>query len=153
MHTRAPAEDGVGFAIPLTPAKRRIIGTLAAGKPVIYGYVGATVRTLEPEERAVLGSSRGVVVEQLDPDGPAATAGLEVGDLVVALDDQAIHGTGQLAELVGECAVGAVIQLALIREGRSETVPLTVGERDPQRISLLRNPLPEGLPSAPRPAP
>lgn len=153
MHTRAPADEGVGFAIPLGPAKRRIIATLAAGQAVVYGYIGATVRALEPEERAMLGSSRGVVIEQLDFEGPAAAAGLAIGDLLVALDDQTIHGPGQLAELVGECAAGAVVHVTLVREGRPENVALTVGERDPQRISLLRNTLPAGLPSGPRPRP
>ncbi len=140
MHTRAPADEGVGFAIPMTPAKRRVIESLRQGRLIQYGYLGLTVRVPELEEREILGLavSQGVVVQQVEPDGPAANAGVQAGDVIRDYEGHAVTGPGQLAELVGFTAVGTRARLDLVRDGRTTAVEATVGLREAERVAWMR---------------
>lgn len=138
MHARAAADEGVGFAIPMTPAKTRLIDTLAKGRPVQYGYIGVTVRPPERSEREALELTHGVVIQRVEPDGPAAQAGLQVGDILVAYERQPVNGPAQLAELAGQSPIGAVVHVDFIRDGQPASVQLTVIERDVNRVSWMR---------------
>ena len=138
MHARAAADEGVGFAIPMTPLKTRLVDALAKGRPIQYGYIGVTVRSPERGERESLGLSHGVVVQRVEPDGPAAAAGLQVGDFIVAFERQVVSGPAQLAELAGQSLVGAIVQIEIIRGGQPLSLPLTVQERDVNRVSWMR---------------
>jgi len=138
MHTRAPADDGVGFAIPMTTVKRRLIDTLCQGRAIEYGYLGATVRSPDAAERAALGLAHGVVVQRVEPDGPAALAGLVLSDAIVAFDGQPVTGPAQFAELVGQSPVGATVELAMLRNGRPAILRATLDRRDVTRVSWMR---------------
>jgi serine protease Do len=138
MHTRAPADDGVGFAIPMSPAKRRLIDTLAQGRPIEYGYLGATVRLPDAVERMAIGVGHGVVVQRVEPEGPAAQAGLVVNDVVLAFDTQPVTGPAQLAELVGQSPVGSTIELLLLRAGQPVPLRVMLDQRDASRVSWMR---------------
>ncbi len=139
MHTRAPADDGVGFAIPMTPPKRRLVDTLCQGRSIEYGYLGATVRVPDAAERAVIGVGHGVVVQRVEPEGPAAQAGLTVGDVILELDRQLVTGPAQLAELVGQSPIGSAVQLELLRGGRPASLRVTLDRRDVSRVSWMRS--------------
>jgi serine protease Do len=139
MHTRTPADDGVGFAIPMTPVKRRLIDTLCQGRAIEYGYLGTTVRSPGAAERAALGLGYGAVVQQVEPDGPAARAGLAVDDVILEFDGQPVTGPAQLAELVGQSPVGSVVQLSLRRGGETLARQATLERRDGRRVSALRD--------------
>ncbi len=138
MHTRAPADEGIGFAIPLTPAKRRVIETLCRGQTVAYGYLGATVRQPDRAERDALTVSHGVIIQRLEPDGPAQQAGLQVGDAIREYDHQPITGPGHLAELVGQSTVGATVRLDVLRDGRPLVQHAIIEQRDINRVSWMR---------------
>jgi serine protease Do len=141
MHTRAPADDGIGFAIPLTPAKRRIIELLSTGHPIEYGYLGLTVRQPEPEERASLGlpAGQGAIVQLIEAGGPAASAGLLVGDVIREFERRSVTGPAQLAELTGQSPIGATVRLDVTRNGQPLTVTATVQRRDVNRVGWMRN--------------
>lgn len=140
MHTRAPADQGTGFAIPMTPAKRRLIATLCQGRSIEYGYLGLTARLPETEERDALGLAvgRGTVVQQVEPNGPAAKAKIRVGDLILRYQRQPVTGPAHLAELVGQTPVGARVRLELLRDGRPLTAQATVALRDVSRVNWMR---------------
>jgi len=138
MHTRGAADQGIGFAIPLTPAKRRVIEALCRGQTIEYGYLGATVRAPNAAERMLLSSSQGVVVQEVDPDGPAQQAGIRVDDVILAYQEEPVRGPAHLAELVGQSPVRASVRLAVWREGRTMTITATLGRRDGQRVAILR---------------
>jgi len=138
MHTRAPADEGVGFAIPLTPIKRRIIDLLAQGRRVEYGYLGLTVRLPESDERAAHGLKNGVVVERVEPGGPAARAGVAVGDIITSYERLPISGPAHLAELAGQTPVGTTVRLDLLRNGRPAAIAVTLDRRDISRVSWMR---------------
>lgn len=140
MHTRAADDDGVGFAIPMTPGRRRLVDELRQGKPIVYGYVGLDVRALEPAEReaAALDPQVGVVVKGVDADGPAAAAGVREGDLVLRYDEQVIRGPSSLAELVGQTPPGRTVAVELRRGGQSLVVQTAVRQREVSRVSWMR---------------
>lgn len=140
MHMRAAADEGVGFAIPMNPAKRAVIELLQQGRTIEYGYLGLTVRAPEQHEREWLGTDHGVIVQRVDPTGPAAEAGLSVGDALLKFDGQAILGPGQLAEWVGQCPVGRSVPLEILRARTTLAITARVARRDSERVASMREP-------------
>jgi len=140
MHTRAPTDEGVGFAIPMTPARRRLLQQLCAGNAVSYGYLGLTVRVVEPGEQqaAGLGPRVGAVVQQVDPEGPGNEAGLREGDLILRFGDRLVRGPGLLAELVGQTEPGTTVAVELRRGAQHLTLHPTVQRRQVSRVSWMR---------------
>ncbi|MBU0639800.1 MAG: trypsin-like peptidase domain-containing protein [Planctomycetes bacterium] len=140
MHTRAAADEGVGFAIPLTPSKLRIIERLSRGEAVEYGYLGVTVGTPSANERrsAGLDADVGVIVQVVEPDGPAALAGVCAGDLIVRFAEQVVRNPGHLAERLGEVPVGVRIPVELRRDGKRLVTMTSVERREVSHVSWMR---------------
>ncbi len=141
VHVRTIDDQGAGFAIPMSPARRRVIEQLLQGQPVAYGYLGITVRTLEPGERtrAGLDGDLGVLVEQIETDGPAAKAGLQTGDIVTHLDACPVTAPLQLADLVGQVAASQNVELKILRGGTVETRRATLEPRQINHVAWLRS--------------
>lgn len=141
MHTRAADDEGVGFAIPLTPSKLRAIDSLRQGKGIEYGFVGLTAREPESSERAAasLSERTGAVVQALDADGPAARAGILERDLIVRFNGEVVDGPGRLAQLVGESSIGERARIELFRGSQRTLVSVEIGRRDVDRVSWMRS--------------
>jgi len=140
MHTRAAADDGVGFALPMTPRQWERVQRLARGERIEYGYIGLAVRPATPHEQqaAALEPGVGAVVESVEPDGPGAQAGVQSGDLIVRFNRQTVSDVIPLTELVGQAAVGAEALLELLRAGQRHTLSVRVEARDLARVSWMR---------------
>lgn len=140
MHTRTPTDAGIGFAIPMTPTKRRLVQTLCRGRQVEYGYLGVTVRVPEPHERQSLklSAGEGVVVQLVEPAGPAANGGVHVGDVIRSYQYQSVTGPSQLAELVGQTPIGSEVRVDLLRSGEPVSRWITIAQRDVSRVSWMR---------------
>ena len=140
VHARGVDDEGIGFAIPMTPARRRIIEQLLEGQPISYGYLGLTVRSLELSVSGTddLESSLGVLVEKIEPAGPAAKAGLQVGDVIVNYDGQVIDAPIQLAELVGLTPVGKTAILKVYRGKKAFFIHIVVDQRQINRVNWMR---------------
>ncbi|MBL8879796.1 MAG: trypsin-like peptidase domain-containing protein [Phycisphaerales bacterium] len=130
MHTRAPADEGIGFALPLSPAKRRVIESLMAGQSIKYGYLGLSVR---PNP-----SAAGLIVEAVEPKGPADVAGVQVGDLVQSLNGESCGDLGRFAEQVGACRAGEMAEMAVLREGRQACCRIRVDQRQLLRVACFQ---------------
>ncbi|RMF78157.1 MAG: PDZ domain-containing protein [Planctomycetota bacterium] len=128
MHTRSGGDEGVGFALPLDHLRRRMIERLCAGRPIEYGYVGLTVRSAEA----------GVAVDDVEPTGPAARAGVRPGDLIVRFDEMPVRDSTELSRLVGRTPAGSRVPLELMRDGESLRTELVVARRTPARAAALR---------------
>ena len=140
VHARGADDEGIGFAIPMTPARWRIIEQLLEGQPISYGYLGVTVRSLE---FSVSGtddseSSLGVLLEKIEPAGPAAKAGLQVGDVIVSYEGHVIDAPIQLAELVGLTPVGKTAILKVYRGKKSFFIHIVVDQRQINRVNWMR---------------
>jgi S1-C subfamily serine protease len=132
MHTRTADDQGIGFAIPMTPARRLVIARLLAGESIDYGYMGVTARAAAADELARAGLAAGVVIEAIDPGGPADRAAVRVGDLLTHLNGQPVETAAQLVEQIGRTRIGVSVALTMHRDGASREVSLQI---EPRRIA------------------
>jgi S1-C subfamily serine protease len=113
------------LAIPTSTVDRAVERLLAKGH-VARAYLGASleaVRLGAPSEK------RGVLVVGLDPEGPAARAGLLVGDIVTQWNGASVGRVRDIWRALGSDNVGATVALTLLRGGKPETAQVTLGER------------------------
>ena len=120
---------GSELAIP-TVTLRRVIDELKAHGGVRRGYlgVGAYPATLPPGLAAIAGRDRGALIANLEDGGPAASAGLIVGDILVQLDGVAITGPDALRHALGD-RPGATVKVVLIRGGARQEQDVAIGSR------------------------
>jgi serine protease Do len=126
--------SGMGFAIP-TQIVRPTVDALMRNGKVSHGYMGIGISDVTPENSKFfdLTKSEGALVTQVEPDSPAGKAGLKNGDVIVGLDGKPVSDSGELQVQVGQKQPGTTIRLEIIRNGKSETVPVTLeamGSRD-----------------------
>jgi len=123
----AVAGIGLGLAVPIDASTRGILDDLIVHgrvKRAFLGIVGGT-RPLAREMADRLGRLRGLEVVQLLEPGPAASAGVRVGDIVLELDGEPIEGVGDLQRrLVGD-AIGRRIDLRVERAGEIRSISVS----------------------------
>jgi serine protease Do len=126
----AVAGVGLGLAVPINDATRRIIGSLMRDGRIRRSYIGIAggPRPLSPRVAAQLGRRTGVEVVDVVERSPAARAGLRAEDVVVALDGEPVNGVGDLQRLMTEELIGAAVDLVVVREGREVTLRLVPEE-------------------------
>ncbi len=118
------------LVIPGATVERVLEPLLSTGR-IARGWLGAAVQpVLVPEAlRDEAGQAQGLMVLGLSRDGPAAQAGVLMGDILVAIDGTSLAGTSQLAALLGPDAVGKQVELRLIRAAKVQSLAATVGEQ------------------------
>jgi S1-C subfamily serine protease len=120
------------LAIP-TSTIDRVVDQLLAKGHVFRGYLGAGLQPLRrgrpSHDTQPAGSGRGVLVVSIDPDGPAARAGLLVGDIIMTWNGKTIDRVRDVMHLLGMDSVGATVDLQLIRGGAPTTLKVALGER------------------------
>jgi serine protease Do len=92
--------------------------------------MGVGISDVTPENSKFFGvtTAAGAVVTQVEPDSPGAKAGLKVGDVISELNGSKVSDAGELQAEVGLKAPGTTIRLGILRDGKSETVPVTLAE-------------------------
>jgi hypothetical protein len=98
---------------------------LSAGGPAPVGDLGLAVQRLTPELALATGAPRGVVVSEVDPEGPAAAA-LQPGDVVTALDGRPSTAPDAFLLSVARRRAGEALVVAFVRAGESKTATLSV---------------------------
>src|SRR5688572_6004220 len=118
---------GIGFAIPINTI-RDVLPGLRSGK-ITRGRIGVSVRPVSPDEVEALNlkDRRGAIVVQV-PEGPAATAGIEPGDVIIEFNGKPIQRSDDLPQIVAATAPGTTVPLKVIREGKERTFTVRVEE-------------------------
>jgi len=120
------------IAIPAATIERAVDQLLARGH-VFRGYLGAGLRRLRHERRQdsspASSGGRGVLVVDVDPEGPSKRAGLLLGDLITSWNGKPIDRVRDVMHLLGPESVGDTVDLGLIRGGASATLRVILGER------------------------
>lgn len=121
--------QGVGFAIPINMARNIMEQILDHGK-VVRGQLGVIVQGVDPDMAKALGRSSGggALVGDVTPNGPAAKAGLERGDLILDFNGQEIQGPQDLSVRVSQMAPGTTVHLKVFRNGQTRDVAVTLSE-------------------------
>ena len=120
---------GAGFAIPSQIVKASVDSLIKDGA-VHHGYLGIGMNDVTPDNASFfnLPDATGAIVSQVTPDSPASRAGLKGGDVLREIDGRKIVNGGALQVAVSEMAPGNSIAIGILREGKPETVKVTVGE-------------------------
>src|SRR5438093_10750424 len=133
--SRSGGNQGVGFAVPVDMV-RQVMTQLKAKGVVTRARLGVYFQELTPTLASALGvhASKGAVVSEIVPDGPASKSGLKKDDVIVALNGKEIDGRS-LRLAVGSMAPGTAIDLKVLREGveRKYSITLDTMPSDPQR--------------------
>jgi serine protease Do len=97
--------------------------------PTAGGFLGLRIRDVSKEDVSSLKlpGERGVIVREVESDGPADKAGLREGDVIVAFQGQPVESASQFQRLVHETPGGRVVTLDVLRHGTSQSLNATVG--------------------------
>lgn len=128
---------GIGFAIPINMVKASMQQILEHGE-VKRGQIGIGIQDITAELREAFdlkNGQQGVLVTGVNEDSPAEDAGLKAGDVIVAVDGVSTKASGQLRSQIGIKAIGDRLNLTIIRDGKSMSVSVKVG--DPQQLSSM----------------
>jgi S1-C subfamily serine protease len=120
--------EGLGFAIPSSTVQVVADRLIADGR-VERPFLGITFRPVDPNEAGELGVmvGEGVLVEQIEANSPVAQAGLQVGDIIVAIDGHPVNANTSLLNLVLRFRVGQQVNLDIVRDGQSSALRVTLG--------------------------
>ncbi len=128
---------GIGFAVPANTVAR-IVPKLAAGQEFEHAWLGVS-------NQASSAGGGDAVVAQVIAGGPASEAGLRVGDVITAIDDQPISQVSDVAKAVDAKTPGDKIKVTVRRNGSPTEIPVTLGTRPTSTSTQSQQQLP-GLP-------
>ncbi|HWB68883.1 MAG TPA: PDZ domain-containing protein, partial [Solirubrobacterales bacterium] len=145
IETNSGANDGVGFAVPISAVKRSLAQLEEDGKAE-YAYIGVSSQALYPQLAKKLGldTSFGGLLAEVVPGGPADKAGLKGGDeklrfqageyrvggdVIVAVDGHKVIQPDDLARLISASKPGEKVTLRVLRDGDEKDVEVTLGKR------------------------
>jgi S1-C subfamily serine protease len=128
----AVAGIGLGLAVPINEATRRVIGSLMSEGRVRRAYLGIAggPRPLPPQARTRFGRRSAVEVVEVVPDSPAAEAGLRAEDLLLEVSGTPVERVEDLQRLLTAEMIGRTLTLTVLRGGRDLVVEVTAAELD-----------------------
>ena len=131
---------GIGFGVP-SNLVQKVMKELREHGAVERGWLGVQMQPLTPPLAKAMGLSNtnGVVVNKTEPDSPAAKAGLQPGDVIVAHNGKPVKGGRDLALAVAETPAGQTGKLTLVRDGKEQTIDVTIG-KTPQEQTAKAEP-------------
>jgi serine protease Do len=129
-----PRANTIGFAVPSNMVGE-ILPQLRESGSVTRGWLGVSVQTVTPELAEVfdLDEEHGALVAQVMPDSPAEDAGIERGDVIVRFNDQEVREMRDLPRAVAHTPVGERVAVEVVRDGKSRTFDVEIGELEEPR--------------------
>jgi serine protease Do len=139
IFTRGGGSIGLSFAIPSSLA-REVVRQLKENGDVDRGWLGVGIQDVDKALAASFGLDKpqGTLITLIEPDGPAAKAGIKEGDIIVAFDGKTILASGDLPHIVGLSQPGSVVVVKLIRSGQSRQLNVTIGSLDKKQSTLAK---------------
>ena len=137
IYSKSGGFMGISFAIPIDEAIR-ISDILRTNGRVVRGRIGITITELNKELAESIGFTgkpRGVLVRALDPNAPAAQSGVEVGDVILKINEKDIVKGGDLTRTVSEVKPGTKVKLIIWHKGVTRELNVPVVEIDTPRKS------------------
>ncbi|HMM54393.1 MAG TPA: DegQ family serine endoprotease [Candidatus Desulfobacillus sp.] len=131
IYSRSGGYQGLSFAIPIDVAMNVEQQLLTKGK-VSRGRLGVTIQDVNQglADSFGLDKPQGALVASIEPDSPAAKAGLKAGDVILKFNGQAIERSSELPALVAASKPGSEFRLEIWREGKTRELSARIGEFD-----------------------
>jgi len=131
IYSRSGGYMGIAFAIPIDVALKVKDQLIQHGR-VQRGKLGVLIQGMDEELSRSFGleQPRGALIAQIEPDSPAARAGLQVGDIILAVDGTEVKESGDLPRLIGERRPGEKVRLTVLRQGKRLEPTVTLSELD-----------------------
>jgi serine protease Do len=140
IFTQSAGYQGIGFAMPSNTVVSVYNDLISPSHKVTRGSIGIQFRpNLSGAVNRIYGFKTGVLVQQVQPGGPADKAGLKPGDIITQVDGRPIKDGDDLVNEIASRKPGSSIRLGFVREGKPTDATVTVGDRD-KVFAELNNP-------------
>ncbi|HEX7231457.1 MAG TPA: Do family serine endopeptidase, partial [Candidatus Binatia bacterium] len=125
---------GIGFAIPSNMARNVMEQLIKTGK-VHRGQLGVGIQPMTPElaQQFGLSETRGVLVNTIVENGPAAKAGIRRGDVIVAFNGKPVSDGNTLRNQIASTQPNTQVKLTVVRDKHEQEIPVTLGEYQPRK--------------------
>jgi serine protease Do len=120
---------GIAFSIPASTVKS-VIAQLKDKGSVSRGWIGVQIQPVTADIADSLGlkKAEGALVAEPQPNGPAAKAGIESGDVITAVNGDTVKDARELARTIGALAPGNAVKLNVLHKGQDKVINLTLGQ-------------------------
>ena len=141
---------GIGFAIPANTASAIVAQLLDSGR-VTRGWIGVSIQALDDDIARSLGldEARGALVASVVPDGPAAQAGIQQGDVILNFNGSRIEDSRDLTRRVGATEVGRASRVEVMRNGSRRNLTIRLAERPSEQQLAAATQTPQATPQEP----
>jgi serine protease Do len=144
IFSRTGGSEGIGFAIPSSIAMDIVDSLQKTGK-VVRGWMGVAIQEITPalaKSFKLPDQRKGVLISDVNENGPSYAAGIKRGDVVVAFNGKEVQTVSQLRNLVARTVVGKDAQVKVVREGKEQLIAVKVAERPPDEMLAKKEPAP-----------
>jgi serine protease Do len=142
---------GIGFSMASNVVKR-VVEQLQQFGETRRGWLGVRIQDVTDDVAEAMGLDKaaGALVTDVPP-GPAADAGMLAGDVITSFDGKEVEDTRGLVRQVGNTEVGKTVRVIVFREGKTQTLKVTLGRRE-EAEGAVAVAQPQGQPEAPQEA-
>jgi len=140
IYSRTGGYMGLAFAIPIDVAMNTVAQLKEKGR-VTRGRIGVQIQAVSKEEAEAfgLGAPRGALVNGVERDGPAAKAGVEVGDIIVKADGKEVRSSLELPRIISAVKPGTKIPVTVWRKGTQKDMSVLVAEMKEDQAATPRS--------------
>ncbi len=143
IYTQSAGYQGIGFAMPSDTVVSVYNDLISPAHKVTRGSIGIQFREgLSGAVNRVYGFKSGVLVQEVQPGGPADKAGLKPGDVITTIDGRNIKDGEDMVDEIASRKPGSSIRLGYMRDGKPADATVTIGDRD-KVFADLNNPQPQ----------
>jgi serine protease Do len=145
IYTQSAGYQGIGFAMPSNTVVAVYNDLISPSHKVVRGSIGISFNNgLSSSVNRVYGFKNGVLVQLVQPGGPADKAGLKPGDIITTIDGRPVKDGDDLVNDIAARRPGSTAHLGYLREGKPADTTVTIGDRDKVFANLIN---PEAAPS------
>ena len=131
IFTQSAGYQGIGFAMPANTVVAVYNDLISPSHKVTRGSIGIQFRPgLSGAVNRVYGFKNGVLVQQVQPNGPADKGGLKPGDIITSIDGRSIKDGDDLVNEIASRRPGSSVRLGYLRDGKQGDATVTIGDRD-----------------------
>jgi serine protease Do len=140
IYTQSGGYQGLGFAMPSNTVVSVYNDLISPSHKVTRGSIGIEFsENLSGAVNRVYGFKNGVLVQEVQPGGPADKAGIKAGDIITTVDGRSIKDGDDLVNEIASRRPSSTIRLGYLRNGKQDDTTVTIGDRD-QVFASLNNP-------------